>query len=121
QLQLYEGSGRIVFAYTDIGGYTSTSYVCGLDSPIDARFTLAPGTVNSPYNGTTRTDVVFDPRVVAVTGALHFDKIVSDAGGIGNSVLGDRPLAGFPIRLVRTSDGYVYGSGTTAADGAFAF
>jgi hypothetical protein len=121
QCQLYESSGRIVFAYSSASAaaYSGTTYVCGLDSPIDLRFTapITAGKTNSGYPG---GDFVFDPRIATYTGTLLYDKIVSDASGIGNSVQSNRPIPKCRVELRRNSDGFVYAGGaTTGADGSF--
>jgi hypothetical protein len=120
QVHLYEGTGRIVFAYTTTGAYpTSLSggYVCGLDSPIDARFTapLTTGRTNYGYPG---ADFVFDPRVATYTGTVLYDRIVSDATGIGNSVQSNQPLVGCEVEL-RVADGTRYAVTTAATNGTF--
>jgi hypothetical protein len=119
QIHLYEGSGRIVLAYSPTGTYPSSGgpYVCGIDSPIDSRFVapLSSGANNSGYPG---SDFVLDPRVATYTGTVLYDRIVSDANGIGNSVEGSRPLAGCEVEL-RTDSGARYASTLVAADGTF--
>jgi hypothetical protein len=120
QVLLYEGTGRIVFAYTTTGTYapTGSGYVCGIDSPIDSRFTapLAGTNSNGGYPG---SDFIFDPKVATYTGTVLYDKLVSDATGIGNSVLANTPLDGLRVELQRSSDGYAYAGATTASDGSF--
>ncbi len=119
QVHLYETTGRIVFAYSNSGGYTQTSYVCGLDSYGDARF-VTPVTNSDDNLGYPGSDFAFDPRAVTYTGRLLFDKIVSDATGIGNSTEANRPIGGCRLEL-RRDGGIVANSGTTADDGTFSF
>ncbi len=120
QVHLYEGSGRIVFAYSatpSAFSYNALSYyICGIDGPGDARYVipLVNGRNNHGYPG---GDFVLDPRAVTYAGTLQYDKIVSDASGIGNSTLANRPLAG--QRLELRSGGVVVADATTAADGGF--
>jgi hypothetical protein len=118
QVHLYEGTGRIVFAYANVANAYTAQYVCGLDSAIDTRFTapLTAGRTNTGYPG---SDFILDPRVVTYTGTLLYDKIVSDATGIGNSVSGNVPLRETRVELRRSSDNYAYASATTAVDGSF--
>jgi len=120
QILLYEGSGRIVFAYTTTGVYPpagSGGYVLGIDSPIDARFTAPRGNTHSNI-GYPGSDFVFDPRVATYTGTVLYDRIVSDATGIGNSVLTNRPLVGCEVEF-RVADGTRYAAMPAAADGSF--
>lgn len=113
QVHLYEGSGRIVFAYsTDTASYTSATYVSGLDSPVDSRFMRM---LSAGYPG----DQILDPVTVTLTGTLLYDQLVSDASGIGNTVISNRPIGGCRVELRSASDGFVYVAGTTAADGSF--
>lgn len=121
QLQLYEGSGEIVFAYSTTGVYPSAEtggYAVGLDSPIDSRFTC-PLQNNASMLGYPGSDFVFTPRTSTVTGTLLFDKLVSDETGIGNSVDSGRALGGLRVELRNVAGTVVYGRGTTDADGAF--
>jgi hypothetical protein len=118
QIHLYEGTGRIVFAYTtDNGGYAGTAYVCGIDSYGDARYTAPLGATrnNAGYPG---SDFILDPRVVTYTGTLNYDRIVSDASGIGNSVQSNQPLAGLRVELRRDS-GILVSDAITDSTGAF--
>jgi hypothetical protein len=118
QVHLYEGTDRVVFAYSTGASYTGSSYVCGLDSPNDNRYTVPSSLANSRSNtGYPGSDFVFDPRVVSYTGTLLYDKIVSDASGIGNSVLANRPLDGFRVEL--RNAGVVASETTTASNGSF--
>jgi hypothetical protein len=128
QVHLYEGTGRIVFANGSVWGGTVGSiaypngYICGIDSPIDGRY-HAPVTVQNGGNQTQGlfpgSNFVFDPVVTTYTGALLYDKIVSDATGIGNSVQGNVPIRQSRVELRRNSDGFVYAATTTGDDGSF--
>ena len=119
QVHMYEGTGRIVFAYdTNSGGYgTATKYVCGIDSFGDSRFTcpLLATNQNSGYPG---SDFVFDPRSVTYTGTLQFDLLVSDPTGIGNSTDANQPIGRCTLEL-RRDGGIVAVTGVTADDGTF--
>jgi hypothetical protein len=120
QIQLYEGTGRVCFAYSS-GTYPSSlsgGYVCGIDSPIDTRFTapLAADTTNTGYPG---SDFILDPATVTGTGTLLYDRIISDASGIGNTTQANTAARHCRVELRRNSDGYVYATGETADDGTF--
>ena len=144
QVQLSEGSGRIVLAYkkdsttsTWGGGYSAssgarTSYTMGLVAPgSDARYLAGPshtpafpnyyspsgGTSNALY-GRPRYDYTFDPKVFTYSGTVQFDRLVSDATGIGNSVQSAVPLMGFTVEVQR-ADGSLGFQGVTDANGAF--
>jgi putative Ig domain-containing protein len=121
QCHLYEGTGRIVFAYsTNTSGYgTGSSYVCGIDSPIDSRFTAPAGNgILSP--GYPGSDFILDPRVVTYTGTLLYDKLVSTGSGTGSTTANNSPLSGLRVELRRNSDAFAYaGATTTAANGSY--
>ena len=96
QVQLHEGTGAIVFAYAaqTVTGRTTppANFVCGLDSPADARFTapLAPTANNA---GTPPSDFVFVPRTV------HFNS--PDAPEVGVPVTWQQ----IPRESLRGADG----------------
>ena len=118
QVQLYEGTGRIVFAYAQPQTW-SYGFASGFDSFGDTRFTNPTGINSGSSNLTFPTsDFVFDPRTVTYSGTLLFDRIVSDASGIGNSTDPNRPLAGIRLEL-RRDGGVSAASVVTAADGSF--
>ncbi len=120
QVHLYEGSGRIEFAYGSFGlsGPTGgATYVCGIDSPVDARFT-APLGAGRIALGSPGGDFVFDPKPTTYTGKLLYDQTVADETGIGNSTLFNRPMYGATVALVR-GDGGAAAYAATATDGSF--
>lgn len=141
QVQLYEGSGRIIFAYardstttTWGGGYfsnssTRTSYSCGLQAPSgDSRYVVAPARTpfgSQPSGGTSNNlyqrppdDYQFDPRTNTYTGTVVMDRLVSDGSGVGNTLQSSVPLAGMTVEVQRT-DGSLGFVGTTDANGAY--
>jgi hypothetical protein len=144
QVQLYEGSGRIIFAYkqdssttTWGGGYfsnsaTRSSYSMGLQSPPgDGRYScystqnpsypgysLSGGTGSADY-GRPPTDYQFDPRIVTYTGTVLYDRIVSDANGIGASAPQTGQVCALMPIEVRRADGSLGFKGTTDANGFF--
>jgi hypothetical protein len=119
QCQFEEATGRIVFSYSAGWGLVG-AWVGGIDAPVDSRFIVPPGLVNSSNgnNGYLGNDIVFTPRTLTYSGTLLYDKIVSDATGIGNSTLSNQPLGGVRIEL-RRDGGIVASTSTTAADGTF--
>jgi hypothetical protein len=119
QIQLYEASGRIVFAYQS-GGSWPNGYYLGLRSPgsSDTRYMLVDNS-NSSRSGFPSHDTQFDPIITTYTGRLLMDRPVVDATGIGNTTLTGQAVGGAQIELVNNSGGGVVGRGTTAADGAF--
>jgi hypothetical protein len=144
QIQLFEGTGRIIFAYkqdsspSTWGGnyysnsYTRSSYSMGIQSPPgDGRYVCAStqnpsypaysqsgGTVNTDY-GRPPTDYQFDPRVVTFTGTVLYDRIVSDANGIGASPPQTGQICALMPVEVRRADGSLGFKGTTDATGFF--
>jgi hypothetical protein len=118
QVQLYEGTGRIVFAYAQPQSW-STGFASGFDSFGDTRFTNPTGITSGTSNlAFPSSDFVFDPRSVSYSGTLLFDRIVSDANGIGSSTDANRPLAGIRVEL-RRDGGVPAAAAVTAADGSF--
>ncbi len=118
QVHIHETTHRIVFAYsTGTTGYSNTKYVCGIDSPLESRFTvpLANSRENIGYPG---NDFIFDPRVTTFSGKLTYDKLVSDSSGIGNTVSAGVPLGGLVLEL-RGNGGFVSNTTKTAADGTY--
>lgn len=141
ELQLFETSGRIVFAYDTggvwpnldwngvrgatglivltAGGQTSI----GIDAVTlpetnqDARYLEPTGTNNPLNDGRPAYDYQFDPVVRTYTGRLLYDRVVVDASGIGNSVESNVPLAGVNVEL--RYGAAVPDSATTDADGYF--
>ncbi|MCE9634661.1 MAG: putative Ig domain-containing protein [Planctomycetes bacterium] len=141
QVQLSEGTGRIILAYakdatttTWGGGYASaantrTSYSAGIQAPSgDARYVVptAKNPFGAPPSGGTSNglyqrppdDYQYDPRTNTYTGTIVMDRIVSDGTGLGNSVQTGVPLAGFTVEVQRT-DGSLGFVGTTDATGAY--
>lgn len=120
QIQLHETSGRIIFAYKTGGNWGSANpYYQGIQGVgTDNRY-VVPGGVNSGKNTQPSTDYQMDPVVTSFTGRLLTTKVVSDATGIGNSVLTNQPAGGVQLQLRNTSGGGVVGVGATAADGTF--
>jgi hypothetical protein len=119
---LYEGTGRIVFAYTagtgvnpwfPFGGFT---YAMGLDSPGDSRW-VVPTTNNTSHTGQPANDYQFDPRSVTVTGRVLYDRVVSDATGIGNSV--ESGVAPESLRVELRSSARTVAVGKCDATGGF--
>ncbi len=118
QVHLHETTGRIVLAYTTTGDYSRGRYVCGIDSYGDARFT-SPVMNSNTNTGHPGADFILDPTAVTYSGTLLFDKIVSDANGIGPGVSANRPIPSCRVELRRNSDSFVWASTTTASDGSF--
>jgi hypothetical protein len=117
QLQLIEGTGEIVFAYPAADWGPNLDYSMGIDSPVDTRY-FCPLNTNSSNASNPGTDYVLTPRTLTFTGRLTYDRIVSDATGIGNAVQPNASLAG--LRLEMRRDGAILANwGTTAADGSF--
>lgn len=118
QLHLYEGSGRIVFAYASpTSAWTGNSYSLGLLAPgsTDTRYTT-PST-SASNAGHPGTDYQFDPDVTTITGTVLFDAVLSDDSGIGNAVDEDAVPAGMRIEL-HTKHG-LGATGTVGEDGSF--
>ncbi len=120
QIQLYETTGRIVFAYTTGGDWSRANpYYLGIQGVgTDRRFVLADGN-NSGRNTAPSSDFRFDPVVTSFTGRLLTTKLVVDETGIGNSVAGSQPAGGAQLELINQTGGGVVGIGTTNADGTF--
>jgi hypothetical protein len=116
QLQLFETSGRVVFAYSS-GSWTQAQFALGLDAPSDSRY-IAPLGTSYPITSAPGVDYVFDARTVTYTGSLQFDRLVTDSSGIGNSVDPGVPIARCRVEL-RRDGGILVNAATTAADGAF--
>jgi hypothetical protein len=117
QIHLYEGTGRIVFAYSGNQGGAPGPSVVGIDSPVDSRYTaVATGGQSTGNAGGAEVDYTFDPVRQTYSGTLHYDRIASDATGFGG-VQPDAPLAGSTVEL--RSNGATYETATTAADGSF--
>lgn len=119
QCQLFESSGRIVFAHS-AGGSSSSAFVRGLDSRVDSRFILPTGAVNGVLNfGYGANDLVIDPSVATFTGTLLYERIVSNANGIGASAPENVPLPRSRLEF-RRGDGFVWAGATaTLDDGSF--
>jgi hypothetical protein len=135
QVQFFESSNRIVFAYkpdTSPSTWLNLSYTCGLDSwggqiwapnetgvNYDQRF-VGPFGPYSNLTGHPGTDLQFDlTQTVTLTGKVLFDRVVSDASGLGNSTLADTPVSGASIVATQPSDNLVVATATTAADGSY--
>lgn len=119
QVQLFETTGVVIFAYkpdSNPSTWTSLTYSTGMDSPGDTRsVSLITGNANVGHPG---NDQQFIPRADVVSGSLLFDKIVPDAAGTGSSVASNQPLHGARIEL-RRSTGSPMAVGAVAADGTF--
>jgi hypothetical protein len=122
QCQLFETTGRIVFAHSSgWGGVGTATWLCGIDAPSDSRFVVPPGispAFNPSNHDYTGEDIIFDPRTLTYSGRLLFDRIVSDASGIGNSTQANQPLGGLRVDL-RRDGGVLANTTTTNADGTF--
>lgn len=120
EVQLFESTGRIVFAYRHHTNedYGNNEYLAGIDAPFDEDLRFALGSNNVANNrGVPALDIRFDPDTVEFTGRALYDHLVSGASGIGTSVLADQPLAGIEVQLLRA--GTLAGATYTDESGDF--
>ncbi|MCE9634199.1 MAG: Ig domain-containing protein [Planctomycetes bacterium] len=135
QIQLYEATGRIIFAYkSDTGGaWTGLSYSAGIDAPstttLDARsqaggcvltgfFNPQPTiTASSNLSGHPIRDVQFTPFQYTYSGTVTYDRLLATGTGI-NGVQSGVPLSGLTVEL-RRQDGSLGFKSTTDSSGAF--
>jgi len=131
QVRLEEGTGVIEFGYkadTVPSTWPSDSlvsnYGIGIVAPLlaDERFVVPPGftVVAPPNSGHPGRDIRFVPDETEFTGRLVMDVLVSDATGIGNTVLEDVAVADTTIELRWSAPaGRVVVLGSTDAEGRF--
>jgi hypothetical protein len=123
QVQFHEG-GRIVMAYQSGGNWGGIAHYVGMDSVTSAA-TNNKNQYNCPNGGTSYSftsppnDWQYAPPLT-FRGRLLFDRFVSDASGIGNSVEQAIPLAGIRVEE-RNGSGATLAAGTTDSTGSFSF
>ncbi len=120
QIQLYEGSGKIIFAYPSTSvtagqGWSAAASI-GIDAPPgDTRYVSPNASGTSIAN--PGTDYQFAPDITSISGTVKIADVVSDASGIGNSSAAAKPATGLRIEL--RSGGQTNGSAYLGADGTF--
>ena len=121
QVQLYETSGRIQFAYTSwAAGIATLSKGCGIDEPGTTNLWVTPsGSSSYSFAGPPTNDWRFDPKITNFTGTVLMDKYLVDSSGIGNQRQLNQPASGLRVEL-RDSSNAVTAVGFTDASGAFA-
>ncbi len=119
QVQLYEASNSIVFAYVPGSTwYASSTYTTGIEAA-DGRYQFPSSVGNPPNNvGQPPNDFSFDLPRVTFTGSVLYDRYVVDQQGIGHSSQQNIPLSGFRVEA-RDGSGNTVGVGTADANGAF--
>lgn len=123
QIQFYETSGRIQFAYASGWSGQTRAKAAGIDAVgADTRYVTPDGSTlyyNSPTSQPAN-DWRFDPRITTFSGRVLFDRIVVDGTGIGNVSPVSTPLAGLRVEA-RDGSGTAVASGTTDASGNYSF
>lgn len=121
QIQFYETTGRIQFAYTGTWTASATYYV-GIDEPAGAgRFVRPAGGETSGYYAISTnptSDWRFDPKETRFTGNVFLDAIVSDSNGYGRAVQSGVPAAGLGVQLRDTSNS-VLATAAVGTDGSY--
>jgi hypothetical protein len=122
QVRLFEGSGRIEFAYKpDIvpSTWSGIAYSIGMVAPgTDPRW-FAPVNTSTTNTGHPANDYAMDPRVVTIGGRLMYDRLTPNAQGWGTATT---PAAASSSSLdVLYADGRPAARGSTDASGYFQF
>lgn len=98
QIRLFEGTGRIEFAYAPgQGSFTSEGWCCGIDAPRgDPRYLGPLGAAT--LTGYPSSDLRMDPLHVTAAGRLVYDRLVPGPAGLGATPV-ETPLAGMRVEL----------------------
>jgi hypothetical protein len=107
-------NGTIVFSYLT-STWTSSSFGVGLDCPGSTAYCTPNGATAASFT-TPTNDYQFSS--LQISGRVLYDRIVTDASGIGSSEEYGLPLAGMVVAQL-DSTGNAVGSGITDASGNF--
>lgn len=122
QAQLHEGTGQIVFAYSESSNWSAFTgrnqyeyALAGLDAPRsgDQRSLL----LFYPPTGRPM-DHILTPRTTTVTGTAVMDEVEATAQGAGGQVRTAVPASGATVALA-WPDGTIAVTGSVASDGSF--
>ncbi len=98
QVQLFETSGRIVFAYS-VGTWTNYTFSAGIEEPGQNNTRFVSPNTNGLQAAKPTFDSQFDPTITNFEGRILMDELVTTADGIGAAQNDDVALDGMRIEL----------------------